>query len=269
MLIDWFTVAAQVINFLILVWLLKRFLYKPVLAAIDEREKRIAAQLQDAEKRKAGALKEQSDFRQKNEDFDKQRAALLLEATNAAQAERAKLLTAARADAVELRSHLQKSVYAERDNLNRKITTLTQQEVFSIARKILADLADASLEARMADVFIHRLHDIDEPRRNELNGWLGGSSSRTVVRSAFEMAQPQKTAIEEAVKSLSKENAGIDFEVRPDLVGGIELAANGHKIEWSIAGYLATLHDSIGALLEPKADSTPGPALAAPVAHAS
>ena len=45
MLIDWFTVAAQAVNFLILVWLLKRFLYKPVLAAVDEREKRITAQL--------------------------------------------------------------------------------------------------------------------------------------------------------------------------------------------------------------------------------
>ena len=62
MLIDWFTVAAQAVNFLILVWLLKRFLYKPVLAAIDEREKRIETQLQDAEKKKTEALQEQTDF---------------------------------------------------------------------------------------------------------------------------------------------------------------------------------------------------------------
>jgi len=38
MLIDWFTVVAQVINFLILVWLMKRFLYKPILNAIAARE---------------------------------------------------------------------------------------------------------------------------------------------------------------------------------------------------------------------------------------
>jgi len=268
MLIDWFTVGAQVINFLILVWLLKRFLYKPVLAAIDEREKRIAAQLQDAEKRKTDALKEQTDFKKKSDDFDQQRSALLQEATNAAQAERAKLMDTARSDAEGLRAQLQKTAYAERDSLNRKIGTLAQQEVFSIARKILADLADASLEARMADVFIHRLHDIDDKQRTELNGWLNGSSKRTVVRSAFEMGPPQKTAIEEAVKSLSKESAGIDFEVRPDLVGGIELAANGHKIEWSIAGYLTTLHDSIGVLLVPKVDPAPTPAPAAAVPHA-
>src|SRR5471032_2465585 len=106
MLIDWFTVAAQALNFLLLVWLLKRFLYRPVLAAIDEREKRIAAQLQDAEKKKAEALKEQTDFQHKNEEFDKQRSALLLETTNAAKTEREKLLGAARQDSEALRSKL-------------------------------------------------------------------------------------------------------------------------------------------------------------------
>src|SRR5580700_2283763 len=98
MLIDWFTVAAQVVNFLILVWLLKRFLYKPVLAAIDEREKRIATQLQDAEKKKAEALKEQTDFQHKNDEFERQRFALLLEVTSSGKNERDKLLETARRD---------------------------------------------------------------------------------------------------------------------------------------------------------------------------
>ena len=57
MLINWFTVLAQAINFLILVWLLKRFLYKPILHAIDEREKGIATQLADVEAKKAVAQK--------------------------------------------------------------------------------------------------------------------------------------------------------------------------------------------------------------------
>jgi F-type H+-transporting ATPase subunit b len=48
MLIDWFTVGAQVLNFLILVWLMKRFLYQPILDAIDAREQRIAAELANA-----------------------------------------------------------------------------------------------------------------------------------------------------------------------------------------------------------------------------
>ena len=99
MLINWFTVFAQAINFLILVWLLKRFLYKPILHAIDEREKGIATQLADAEAKKAEAQKERDDFQHKNEAFDQERAALLKKATDEANAERQRLLDEARKDA--------------------------------------------------------------------------------------------------------------------------------------------------------------------------
>src|SRR5271165_6714309 len=96
MLIDWFTVGAQAINFIILVWLLKRFLYKPILDALDAREKRIAAELADADAKKAEAAKERDEFRHKNEAFDRQRVALLSKANEEAKAERRRLLDEAR-----------------------------------------------------------------------------------------------------------------------------------------------------------------------------
>ena len=113
MLIDWFTVGAQAINFLILVWLLKRFLYKPILHAIDAREKRIAAQLADAEAKKAEAEKERDAFEQKNEAFDRQRAALLKKATDEAKAERQRLLDEARRAADALGAKRQEALRDE------------------------------------------------------------------------------------------------------------------------------------------------------------
>src|ERR1017187_6487395 len=96
MLIDWFTVAAQALNFLILVWLLKRFLYKPILSAIDAREKLIATELADAARKKADAQKERDEFNHKNEEFDRQRAALFGKVTEEAKVERQRLLDEAR-----------------------------------------------------------------------------------------------------------------------------------------------------------------------------
>ena len=96
MLIDWFTVSAQVVNFLILVWLLKHFLYRPILNAIDAREKRIATELADADAKKAEAIKERDEFQHKNEEFDRQRAALLSQATDEAKVERQRLFDEAR-----------------------------------------------------------------------------------------------------------------------------------------------------------------------------
>src|ERR1700689_1727878 len=98
MLIDWFTVGAQVLNFLILVWLLKHFLYKPILNAIDAREKRIAAELTDANAKRTEAEKERGDFQNKNKALDEQGSALLAKATAEAKAERERLLDQARKD---------------------------------------------------------------------------------------------------------------------------------------------------------------------------
>jgi F-type H+-transporting ATPase subunit b len=257
MLIDWFTVAAQAVNFLVLVWLLKRFLYKPVLAAIDEREKRIAMQLQDAEKKKAEALKEQVDFQHRNEEFDQQRIGLLSEATKAAKAERDKLMEASRKDADELRAKLQKGVQEEFENLSKRIGTLAQQEVFSIARKTLSDLAGVSLEERMTEIFIQRLQGMDDKQRGDLKTNLQSSSKIALVRSAFELLPEQRKTVEEVVNPLLNSGTEITFEVNPELISGIELTVNGQKIAWSIKGYLTSLNNSVLAVLEPKTASDP------------
>ncbi len=158
MLIDWFTVGAQALNFLILVWLLKRFLYKPILDAIDAREKRIAAELADADAKKAEAEKERDEFQHKNEKFDRQRAALLSKATEEAGAERRRLLDGARKDADALS--------ARRAETLRSDARQSQSGSFSVGRKRKCSpsrerpwpiLPRASLEDRMVHVFTGRL----------------------------------------------------------------------------------------------------------------
>src|SRR5580693_98501 len=155
--IDWFTVVARVINFIILVWLLKRFLYKPILHAIDEREKGIAAQLAQAEAKTGEAQQERDDFQHKNAAFDQERAALLKKATDEAASERQRLLDEARKDADSLRVKRQDALRNEQRNLSQEISRWTQKEVFAITRKTLADLATTSLEERMGEVFVERL----------------------------------------------------------------------------------------------------------------
>ena len=151
MLIDWFTVSAQVVNFLILVWLLKRFLYRPILNAIDAREKRIATELADADAKKDEAIKERDEFQHKNEEFDRQRAALLSQATDEAKAERQRLFDEARKAADAFSAARQDTLRNDAHNLNHAISRRTQQEVFAIARKALMDLATTSLEERLGE----------------------------------------------------------------------------------------------------------------------
>jgi F-type H+-transporting ATPase subunit b len=258
MLIDWFTVAAQAINFLILVWLLKRFLYQPVLAAIDAREAKIAAELKDAAAKKAQAELERDDFKNKGEAFERQRQGLLRTATDEAGAERKRLLDAARQESDALREKLNAAVKSERLEINREIVTRTQQEVFAVARKALADLAGASLEDRIVKVFVGRLHDL--PKNDSRPPAAPPRITSALVRSAFELPPPGRVQIEAAVHAWLGADTKVNFETVPDLVSGIEVTAAGLKMAWSIADYLASLDQSITTLLEPQVKATPAPA---------
>lgn len=268
MLIDWFTVVAQIINFLILVWLLKRFLYQPIFKALDAREKRIAAELAAAAARKSEAEKERDTFRQKNEELDRQRAALLSKASAEAQAERHWLIEAARTDADNLRARWEEALKTEYQALSEALTRRTCMEVFAVARRVLADLASTTLEAHMTDAFIRRMRELSPEEKANLAstikvlppGSLPGTTAAglgVMVRSAFDLSTTQQNAIKAVVEESLGVNIPVRFATEPDLVSGIELITHGHKVAWSIAGYLALLEKEIGKLLKNHVE--PGP----------
>lgn len=259
MLIDWFTVLAQVINFLILVWLLKRFLYKPILNAIDAREKKIAKELADADAKKAEALKEREKFQHKNEEFEKQRAAMLDKATDDAGNERRRLLDEARQAADALGAKRQESLRRDANNLNQAISRRAGQEVFAIARKALTDLATTGLEERLADVFTRRLREMDEQTKQAFGESLKDSSSPALLRSAFDLPAAQRTAIQQALNETFSAEIQLRFETAPELISGIELSTNGQKLAWSIADYLVSLEKGVDELLKEQDKAKPEP----------
>ena len=252
MLIDWFTVGAQALNFLILVWLMRRFLYRPILHAIDEREKRIAAELSNADAKKAEAEKERDEFQNKNAEFDQQRAALLSKATDEAQAERQRLLDEARKAADALSAKRQETLRNDAHNLNQAISRRAQKEVFAIARKALTDLATTSLEERLGEVFTRRLREMDGKAKEGLGAALKTASDPAVVRSTFDVPAEQRAAIQNALNETFSAEIRVRFETAPDLISGIELTANGQKVAWSIADYLVSLEKGVDDLLKEK-----------------
>ena len=252
MLIDWFTVGAQALNFLLLVWLMRHFLYKPILNTIDAREKKIAAELADAAAKKAEAQKDRDEFQHKNEEFDQQRSALLTKATDEAKAERQRLLDEARKSADALSAKRQETLRNDAQNLNQAISRRTQQEVFAIVRKTLTDLATTSLEDRLGEVFTRRLRTMDSQAKEVLAQALQTASGPALVRSTFDLGVEQHAAIQNALNETFSAEIRIQFETAPDLISGIELTTNGQKVAWSIADYLVSLEKGVDDLLKEK-----------------
>jgi len=252
MQIDWFTVIAQIINFLLLVWLLKRFLYKPILNAIEERENKITSQLEDAESKKEEAKKEQIEFRQKNDDFEHNKKELMKKAVDESEEKRQKLLEEARNEANEFRSQLKKSSEEVQQNLSQEIEQKVQQEVFAITRKTLSDLASMDLEEQTVRVFIRRLNELKEDEKKQFLKAFKSKADPILVRSAFDLPSEQKTEIQNAIAEILGIETQFQYKTVPELVSGIELTANGFKLSWSISEYLNSLEKSISETIKEK-----------------
>jgi len=265
MLFDWFTVGAQALNFLVLVWLMKRFLYKPILDAVDAREKRIALAQLDAVLKQTAAQKERDEFHSKNAKFDQQRNELHSQVKDEIKAERQRLLDQARQEADVLRVKQQDALTSELQTLQQDIVRRSREEVFAIANKVLTDLAGTPLEQRMTEVFTHRLQSMHGKAKETLGAALKTAPEPAVVRSAFALPAVERAKIQNVINETFSVDVHLRFETAPDLVSGIELTANGQKVAWSIADYLTALKTGVGELLkeqdkaEPKAQAKPKP----------
>jgi F-type H+-transporting ATPase subunit b len=244
-LLDWFTVGAQALNFLVLVWLLKRLLYKPILAAIDAREQRIARELAGAAATQAEADKQRDEFTKKNDEFNLQRAGLLAQATEAAKAENQRLIEIARQAAESVSAARQRALQSDLLNLHGALRIRTQREVFAIAAHTLQDLATANLNDCMVDTFTHRVREMASEAKATMAQAIHGSAAPAVVRSAFELPPGQRAAIQNSLNESFAADIHLQFQTAPELVAGIEFASNGQKVSWNIADYLASLEQSV------------------------
>jgi F-type H+-transporting ATPase subunit b len=256
-LIDWFTVGAQAVNFAVLAWLLKRLLYKPILDAIDARERRVAKELSDADEARALAERERAEFRRRNSELEAQHADLMARAIREAKAEGERLLGQARQAADELSARRRDALLSDVRDLEHSLERRVQEEVFSIVRKVLADLTGASLEERMTAEFARRLRALDGAARAALAEAIRRSGEPALIRSAFELPAEQREAIRRALEELAASPAALRFETGPEVVSGIELRADGQKLAWSMAEYLHQLEQRLFEVIADHAKEPP------------
>ncbi len=241
--INWFTLVAQIVNFFILVWLLKQFLYQPILDAIDKREQKIVSRLNDAETKKEEAMKAKEEFEQKNSNFEEEKKELMDKAVSESKEKKDKLLEKAREEAKALKTHLEKTEKEKQQNQEAALANKIQEEVFAISRKTLEDLASVSFEEQATEVFIHRLKSLKDEDLDQFKNAF--KDSEINLKTAFNLSESQQKKIEEQVNKLVDKKISLTAKVDSELIGGIELSTRDYKLSWSIAGYLKDLEDRV------------------------
>ncbi len=258
MLIDWFTVIAQIVNFLILVGLLKYFLYDRVIRAMEEREKRVRDRLENAEKNKEEARAELEEYRRKNREIEEKRNEVFSEVRSEADKKREELIRQAKEEADELRKRWGESVRREKESFVRDLRQMAAREVYAIAARAFKDLGDADLEEQLVEVFLGRVGQLEEEKRKELAEAMEKEGNSVTVRTHFPMSAPLKRKVTVALRDEFFEDLEVGYETVPDRAPGIVLWAAGRKVAWSFDEYLEELEEQAIDALEVGSGDRPG-----------
>jgi F-type H+-transporting ATPase subunit b len=233
MQIDWLTVAAQIVNFLALVWLLKHFLYGPVTAAMARREARIADRVESAREREDAAERERQRLHERMQRLEDRRDAILEQARDEAEDEKRRLLDEARAEVDDRRERWRRQLNDEQEGFLARLRRDTAEGFADLARQALSDLADARLEDRMVERLSIRLARLDDDEYAQFR-----EADDLTISTGLELDDERRGRLIE----LAHEHFGGDrapaFEHDPDLVCGIALTAGGRRLAWSLADYL-------------------------------
>jgi F-type H+-transporting ATPase subunit b len=251
--IDWFIFFAQMVNFLILVYLLKRFLFGRIIAAMDKREAGIAATLSDADRMKQEAFETAEACTEKNRMWNERYEGMVKQAAEEVEVQRKELMNKARSDVDQIRRRWEETIDREKDAFLQHIRQWTGKHIYTVARKALQDLADVDLERRIVDVFIRRLEGVSEQESTAIRESVRSADGSIIVQSAFDISPELRERLQAALLAYGADGKKIQYVRATDVVSGIELRTAGYKLAWSLNEYLESLEESLSSALQEEA----------------
>ncbi len=247
--VDWVTVAAQVVNFLILLFLLHRFLYRPILDVMSRREQEIADRLQEAGRERESAENERRQLEDERRELDRRRQDLLEQAEEEAAAFREELEEEARREVDAQRRRWVRALEREQRELLETLERRMADELHGAVAGALDDLASARLEDQIVAVALSKLAGLDDERRERLRE-TAREEGELRVATSFEPSDERRDELENAVRRLLGDDATIRFDRQEELAGGLELAVADTRLGWSVRDYLETFREDLHRSLE-------------------
>lgn len=246
------TVFAQALNFIVLVFLLQRFLYRPIVGAMRHRQERIARQVEEARQAQAeaGASRDRYDALRARLDADREAE---MERARAAAAQWAADQRELARQEVELQQQRWTgALAAEQERFWRDFEGRVAREVYSTAQEVLGELAGVRLDERIRERFLEQLADLSGDDAEQLAGLIAGGGAGGIgpraeveVSSAHELDGEYREQVTSSVEALLGGEVELTFVERPELLAGIELRGIGWKIGWSLRGYIDAMNRRI------------------------
>lgn len=234
---DWTTFALEIANFLALLWILKRFLYRPVLATLAERQEGIDRSINEAREMEARASGLRADFESRLADWEQEKARARAGFDAELAAERVRQLESLNRDMAAERERSFAQIAHRQETLRRELAAQANREARQFASVLLARLAGADLERRLVDYF---LDELSAQSSEHLAPLRAGQHENVpvAVTSAYPLAEEQRQRLLAAVEAGLGKHGPVDFVEDRNLLAGVRLSFGSWQLEFSLAGEL-------------------------------
>jgi F-type H+-transporting ATPase subunit b len=241
MRIDWWTLALQTINALVLIWLLARFLFRPVAGMIAERQNTARALIADADAARLAAVQERDAAARETQQLIAARGEALKTVALEAAAHKQALMSAAQADADALRAAAVSQAAGARFDQDQLAVERASWLAVDIAAKLLDRLPETARVTGFLDGLAAGITQLPDPARAGL-GTDGAAPTLAAPRALSPQEQEQCRAM---LATCLKRDTPLNFEVDPRLIAGLELRSPHALVRNSFGAELARIKEAL------------------------
>lgn len=244
--LNWSTVVLEILNFLILVWILKRFLYQPVLDMIARRRAGIEKTLADAEARHAEAVSLQEQYEGRLAEWNKERQQARETLSRELEAERSRKLAELHTDLEQEQEKARVAGVRRQADAVRRLEETALLQGTRFTTRLLQAASGPELEARLVDLAIKGLTELPAERVSALRNSYGKPLGSVRVASAFPLADDQRQRLGQALASIAGEEIPQHFEQDSALLAGVRISIGawvlGVNLQDELKGFMELAH---------------------------
>jgi F-type H+-transporting ATPase subunit b len=245
--INWFEIIAQMINFFILLFLLQKLFYKPVIKAMNDRQQRLMDNQKKSEEKMKKAAELIETYNQNLAELEKEKDRQLEMAKQQAQEKKEALIATYREEAEQKRSDYLKEVDEEQERFIHDLGAALGNNAVKIAEHILGSFSEEKLSEKVFDSFIKKVEDIDE---DTLKEDIESKDERIILISSEELSDEQKEILEKVLTKKLDTFKEISYEVEEELIQGYELKLETLTVHTNVRKYLEEAEKNIQQIIE-------------------
>jgi F-type H+-transporting ATPase subunit b len=246
--LNWSTFLLEILNFLVLVWILKRFLYRPVLDVIARRRAAIENKLAEAEQlhTDADALKDQYENRLSSWRQERQKA--MDELHHEIEANRLQQLGDLKQELAQEEEKIRVAGARKEKQLLREIEQRALHQAAEFASRLLAEAAGPELENRLLDLLLDGLSTMPADQISALGSKWGELPERILVSSAYALADDKRHRLEDTLNRVTGLSIPVHYEQDAELLAGLNITIGAWVLQLNVRdelrGFTELFHDA-------------------------